>query len=52
MKSIKKSSVIRDKLDALFTEVSILRRLDHPNIVKIFELFQDDSNYYLVTEYC
>lgn len=33
------------------SEVNILKRLDHPNIVNIYELYQDDSFYYLITEY-
>jgi len=32
--------------------VNILKTLDHPNILKLIELFQDDSNYYLITEMC
>ena len=36
----------------MLEEVSILRSLDHPNIVKLFELYQDKKYYYLVTEYC
>lgn len=35
----------------MFAEVNILKRLDHPNIVKLYELYQDNKNYYLVTEY-
>ena len=31
-------------------EVEILRTLDHPNIIKLLELFEDDLNYYLVEE--
>ena len=33
-------------------EIELLRQLDHPNIVKIFEYFSDDDKYYLITEYC
>lgn len=33
-------------------ELSILRKLDHPNIMKIFEVFEDNVNYFLVTELC
>lgn len=33
-------------------ELSILRKLDHPNILKIFEVFEDKVNYFLVTEFC
>ena len=31
-------------------EVEILKHLDHPNIVKIYELYQDLESSYLVTE--
>lgn len=31
-------------------EVSILARLDHPNIMKIFELYEDSHNFYVVSE--
>lgn len=30
--------------------MNILKNLDHPHIVKLFELYQDDNNYFLVTE--
>lgn len=50
MKAIKKSRVSSDKADKLLAEVEILKNLDHPNIVKLYELFQDENFYYLVTE--
>jgi calcium-dependent protein kinase len=33
-------------------EINILKRLDHPHVIKIFEVFYYNSNYYIVTEYC
>ena len=33
-------------------EFDILKKLDHPNIVKIFEYYQDSRNYHLIMEYC
>jgi serine/threonine protein kinase len=33
-------------------EIAILSKLDHPNILKLYEVFQDDKRYYLVTELC
>jgi Serine/threonine protein kinase len=51
MKSLKKSAVTKDAEGQLFYEVSILKGLDHPNIAKLYELYQDDNNYYLISEY-
>ena len=34
------------------SELRILRRLDHPNILRLFESFEDTRNWYLVTELC
>lgn len=31
--------------------MTILKSLDHPHIIKIFEMFQDKKNYYFVQEY-
>lgn len=36
----------------MFEEVNILMRLDHPNIVRLYHLYEDKKNYIMVTEYC
>ena len=33
-------------------EIAILQKLDHPNIVKFYEQFDDKDNYYIIIEYC
>ena len=33
-------------------EISIMRELDHPNVIKLFEFFEDDRYVYLVMELC
>ena len=33
-------------------EINILQKLDHPNVLKLYEYFEDDKNVYLVTEIC
>jgi calcium-dependent protein kinase len=43
-----KSSELRNKF---INEISVLKMIDHPNIIKLYEFFEDDSNYYLVTDY-
>ena len=35
---------------ALEQEVEIMSQMDHPNIVRLFEFFEESSNYYLVME--
>lgn len=42
---------IKDELDAIKEEVAILTKLDHPNIVRYYETYEDDKNIYLVMEY-
>lgn len=51
MKSIKKSSLILEDEKKIFSELVILKNLDHPHIVKLYELYQDIDNYYLITEF-
>ena len=29
-----------------------MKRLDHPNILKLYELYEDDKRYFLVSELC
>ena len=33
------------------SEIEILKKVDHPNIVKLFEVIADDNTIYLVQEY-
>jgi len=51
MKIIKKDKVDEAYLRSLNTEISILKQLDHPNIVKLYEIYQDTKNIYLITEF-
>ena len=37
---------------SVLKEVEILKTVDHPNVVKIFEYFEDRNDYYIVMEYC
>ena len=36
----------------LFNEIETLKDLDHPNILKIYEYFEDDNRYYIITDIC
>ena len=41
----------RDPIHML-KEIQILKMLDHPNIIKCFEIFEDEDRYYIAAEYC
>lgn len=51
IKSIIKSKVDR-KLDPLRRELEILKTVDHPNIIKLYEVYEDKKYLHLVTEIC
>ena len=33
-------------------EINVLRNLDHPNVMKIYEFLEDEKNYYIISEFC
>ena len=39
-------------VQSLLREVSILRSMDHANIIKVYEVYQDEMNLNIVTELC
>ena len=47
-----KSKMSLGQIEDLKDEVRILCTLDHPNIVKYYETFEDTNYLYLVMEYC
>jgi calcium-dependent protein kinase len=51
IKVISKRKIKSVNLEKFMEEVNILRQLDHPNIVKLYEFFEDSRDFYLVTEY-
>ena len=53
MKAIKKIDNYDGNNDLeVLNELNVLKKMDHPNIIKIFEFYIGDDSYYLVTEYC
>lgn len=53
MKIIMKSLIVEGMSDVeVHNEINILKSLDHPNIIKIYEFFIDTKNIYIVTELC
>ena len=52
IKVIKKTHMSEDDLLGLKREVSIMQQVDHPNIVKYYETYDDKKYIYLCMELC
>lgn len=52
MKSINLARINKAQLKELRNEIRILRQLDHPNIVRLYETFEDKKAIYLIMELC
>ena len=50
VKSISKKNMDIDEMEALIKEVDILSSLDHPNIIKFVETYNDDQYFHIVME--
>ncbi|XP_026667423.1 serine/threonine-protein kinase MARK2-like isoform X4 [Ceratina calcarata] len=51
IKIIDKTQLNPSSLQKLFREVRIMKMLDHPNIVKLFQVIETEKTLYLVMEY-
>lgn len=47
---LSKSKLSKEELKDIANEIEIIKKLDHPNIVKIFEEYEDSKYLYIVTE--
>ena len=53
IKILKKKNILRtEDKKRIEREISILRKLNHINVIKIIKIYEDDEIYYIVTEYC
>eukprot|EP00562_Extubocellulus_spinifer_P028210 CAMPEP_0178645634 /NCGR_PEP_ID=MMETSP0698-20121128/18934_1 /TAXON_ID=265572 /ORGANISM="Extubocellulus spinifer, Strain CCMP396" /LENGTH=524 /DNA_ID=CAMNT_0020286713 /DNA_START=428 /DNA_END=2002 /DNA_ORIENTATION=- len=52
LKKIHKNWVEDDFLEEVRNEVNILRTLHHPNIVRVYDVFESETEIYIVMEYC
>eukprot|EP00914_Ancora_sagittata_P008458 GHVO01016499.1.p1 GENE.GHVO01016499.1~~GHVO01016499.1.p1 ORF type:complete len:889 (+),score=142.89 GHVO01016499.1:1900-4566(+) len=49
LKSIQKT---HQKIFSVYHEISIMRRVSHPNVVQLYASYEDDVNVHMVMEYC
>ena len=52
MKMISKEHITQQEAVRLRYEIDILKNLSHPNILRLFEVFEERQYIYLVTEFC
>eukprot|EP00354_Favella_ehrenbergii_P001237 CAMPEP_0170471980 /NCGR_PEP_ID=MMETSP0123-20130129/14092_1 /TAXON_ID=182087 /ORGANISM="Favella ehrenbergii, Strain Fehren 1" /LENGTH=138 /DNA_ID=CAMNT_0010739955 /DNA_START=60 /DNA_END=477 /DNA_ORIENTATION=- len=50
IKVIAKRKLTEDDKVGLQNEIDILKQVDHPNIVKLFDIYEDDKYFFLVME--
>ena len=52
MKIIPEENIVQGEGASLIDEIEILKILEHPNIMKVYESFVYNHNYYIVSELC
>lgn len=52
VKVLRKNLLDEKEMDMLKNEIAILKDMDHPNIVKMYEFLEDEKRIYIVTEIC
>ena len=50
VKIINKARMTQKQKVMFQNEIEALRKLDHPNIIKLFEIYEDEKSFYLVQE--
>ena len=48
----KKAEKVGGSHTKFISEVEIISKLDHPNIIKLYEMYEDARKYYIVSELC
>ncbi|CAG9316820.1 unnamed protein product [Blepharisma stoltei] len=51
IKEVKKSDIFEGVYDNFIKEIQNFQRLDHPNIVKLYDIYELGDNFFLVYEY-
>ncbi len=51
-KSINKQKLSKSKIQTILREIETLSLVDHPNIVKFYETYNDKNNFHIIMELC
>ena len=41
-----------DDLERIIREMQILIEMDHPNVIKVFKIYEEENNFSIIMEYC
>ena len=53
IKILEKSKIIeKDDLERIFREMKIIKQLNHENIVKVYDVFENNEYYFIIMDYC
>ena len=53
IKIMQKSKIInKEDLLRIYREIEMLKRLNHPNVIKIIKIQEDSKKFYIIMEYC
>ena len=52
IKIINKKKLKQKMKNTIFRENEIIAKLNHPNIIKIYNVLEDEQNFYIIMEYC
>lgn len=50
MKQMKKNRFESGDINGLLNEIDLLKQLDHPNCIKLYETYEDKRKIYLIME--
>jgi calcium-dependent protein kinase len=42
--------IVKKKAESSINEIEILKKISHPNIISIYEIFEDSKNFYIMSE--
>lgn len=52
VKMCRKDLVGQVELQTILQEAEITKKLDHPNVIRMYEMFEDQRRYYICMEFC
>ena len=52
IKILDKGKLKSQTKSTLFNEIEIISKLKHPNIIHVYNILEDEKNYYIIMEYC